>query len=106
MNDETKTPLGLGSTEELGGAAEARCCDYCDDGDGFCIFPNYGLAPHTHANGPVIGSTRVLPRELWEANFREDPDCPMQGTYMRCPNCGRGDSEAPNVVAKRAPGTG
>ena len=96
------TPGALGSNEGLGAGAEARCCTHCDDGDGHCVFPYYGAAPHTHSEGPVIGSTRVLPREQWEANFREDPDCPMQGVYMRCPECGRGEPEAPNVEAKRA----
>lgn len=23
-------------------------CKYCDDGDGICLFPHYGVAPHAH----------------------------------------------------------
>lgn len=75
--------------------AEPRCCDHCDDGDGCCVFPYYGTAPHTHdtPNG-WIGSTRLLPREQWGDNFREDSECPGQGVYMRCPKCGRGEQPA------------
>ena len=65
-----------------------HCCDYCDDGDGICVFPYYGLAPHTH---DVRGNTRILPKDQWGDNFREDPDAPGQGTYLRCPKCGRGE---------------
>lgn len=73
------------------------CCYHCDDGDGRCVFPYYGVAPHTHemprhARTPDwLGSTRLLPREQWGDNFREDPDCPGQGTYLRCEHCGRGE---------------
>lgn len=76
-----------------------ECCDYCDDGDGHCVFPFYGVAPHTHDttghNSPadplaLFGSTRTLPRDQWGNNFSEDPESPGQGTYMRCPKCGRG----------------
>lgn len=69
-------------------------CELCDDGDGFCVFPYYGLAPHTHAEGPVIGSTELLPADQWGDNFREDEDCPGQGVYMRCPQCGEGEQPA------------
>ena len=100
---EESTPAKVRLSEGLGAGAEARCCENCDDGDGFCIFPYYGVAPHTHDHWPVIGSTRVLPREQWEANFREDPDCPMQGTYLRCSKCGRGEPEAPNVALSGLP---
>lgn len=68
-----------------------QCCDHCDDGDGHSVFPYYGVAPHTHAEGPMIGSTRLLPREQWGDNFREDPDSPGYGVYMRCQHCGRGE---------------
>lgn len=71
------------------------CCDHCDDGDGFCVFPYYGTAPHTHdLSTGWMGSTRLLPREQWGGNFREDPECPGQGVYMRCPHCGRGEQPA------------
>ena len=69
-----------------------KCCEMCDDGDGHCVFPYYGVAPHTHdtRNG-WIGSTRLVPRDQWGPNFREDPDCEGSGVYMRCPHCGRGE---------------
>lgn len=73
------------------------CCEMCDDGDGFCVFPYYGVAPHTHQFNDTthptdwLGSTRVLPKDQWGKNFREDPECPGQGVYMRCPGCGNGE---------------
>lgn len=76
-------------------AALAKCCEHCDDGDGICVFPYYGVAPHTHDfAGNWIGSTRVLPKGEWGDNFREDPDCEGCGVYMRCPHCGRGEPHA------------
>lgn len=71
-------------------------CEFCDDGDGHCVYPIYGVAPHTHditLGEPLsfIGSTRLLPREQWPANFREDPDCAGLGTYLRCEKCGDGE---------------
>lgn len=63
-------------------------CEMCDDGDGRCVFPYYGVAPHTHAAGPMLGSTRLLPREDWPANFTEDAEEPGLGTYTHCPHCG------------------
>ena len=98
-------PGALGSNAGLGAGAEARCCQHCDDGDGNCVFPYYGVAPHIHADTgreshldplALIGSTRTLPRDQWGPNFREDPDSPGEGVYMRCPACGRGEPEAPN----------
>lgn len=76
------------------------CCDQCDDGDGHSVFPYYGVAPHTHdfndTTHPTdwLGSTRLLPREQWGDNFREDPESPGQGVYMRCKKCGRGEQPA------------
>lgn len=75
-----------------------NACDHCDDGDGHCVFPYYGVAPHTHtATHPAdwLGSTKLLPRDQWGDNFREDPECPGQGVYMRCPKCCRGEKAAP-----------
>ena len=73
------------------------CCEYCNDGDGHCAYPIYGLAPHYHERGnsavSIFGSTRFLPREQWPANFREDAEAPYSGTYTHCPVCGRGGDE-------------
>lgn len=79
-------------------------CEQCDNGDGGCVFPYYGVAPHTHdlSSGSFIGSTRILPREQWGDNFREDLDCPGCGVYMRCSNCG--DGELVGTTAETAGG--
>lgn len=74
---------------------QTKCCPMCDDGDGCCIYPYYGVAPHTHdTRHGWIGSTVLKPREDWGSNFREDPECPGQGVYMRCPVCGHGEQPA------------
>ena len=76
-------------------------CEYCDDGDGACVFPYYGTAPHRHEFNDTthptdwIGSTRLLPRDQWGDNFREDPECPGLGTYLRCEKCGDGEQPPP-----------
>lgn len=76
-------------------AEPTECCEHCDDGDGLCVFPMYGPAPHTHdTSSGWIGSTRTLPKEQWGNNFREDPDCKGHGVYMRCESCGRGEQQA------------
>ncbi|WP_295537894.1 hypothetical protein [uncultured Pseudacidovorax sp.] len=81
-------------------APPVKPCECCDDGEGYCVFPYYGVAPHTHAvsdpGNPLgwIGSTRLLPKEQWPENFREDPDCPGLGVYLRCPECGAGEAPA------------
>ena len=84
-------------------------CEHCDDGDGHCVFPYYGIAPHTHAlptpTHPTdwIGSTVTLPRDQWGDNFREDPDCPGCGTYLRCEKCGDGEPLPPNAKLNGGP---
>jgi hypothetical protein len=64
-----------------------RTCEICDDGEGGCMFPYYGVAPHTHKPGPIIGSTELLD-EPFPEHFVEDPECPGLGTYTNCPLCG------------------
>ena len=71
-------------------AAQTLCCAGCDDGDGNCVFPVYGLAPHTHTAGSALGNTVLLPLDKWGDNFTEDAKCPGMGTYLRCASCGRG----------------
>lgn len=106
-NNASDQPLGLGSSEGLGAGAEARCCPQCGDGDGVCVFPYYGVAPHTHETSDFnavthpsdwIGSTRLLPHDQWPANFRPDDDSDECGTYTHCLHCG-----APNVEVQRRP---
>ncbi len=58
-----------------------------------CLGCYYGVAPHRHdlSGGSIIGSTRLLPREEWPANFDEDPEDPGCGIYHcdRCCTCAR-----------------
>lgn len=79
-----------------------NCCPECDDGEGGCAFPYYGVAPHTCGymlGRPVIGNSVELPQEDWPRNFRIDgvPNpggYPGQGVYTHCLACGRGEMAA------------
>lgn len=54
---------------------------------GECIYPYYGLAPHTHTikNGKIIiDGTKILDKNNYPDNFREDPEAPGCGGY-HCP---------------------
>jgi hypothetical protein len=58
-------------------------CKTCLDG---VIFPQYGVAPHTHnlirTNGSFIGSTELIPKAKWPENYVDyDEGC---GVYY-CP---------------------
>lgn len=77
----------------------SRYCEYCDDGDGRCAFPYYGVAPHYHGIGRTfLGSTRFLPESEWPENFSPDEDSRVDGvinagTYEYCLICrGRNDA--------------
>ena len=66
-----------------------KCCNHCDDGDGECAYPYYGVAPHHHNdNGCVIGSTILKHESKWPKNFTEDPEAKGLGTYTHCLDCG------------------
>jgi hypothetical protein len=71
------------------------CCDDCNDGDGWCVFPYTGLAPHQHKVDSMIGSTEIAPESEWPENFCEDsdPDWSGTGTYTHCLSCGRPGNE-------------
>lgn len=69
-----------------------KTCEYCDDGNGECVFPYYGLGPHTHKDG-ILGSTEFT-GEIPE-NFSPDGD--GLGVYTHCLNCG-GDGTYEGVV--------
>lgn len=76
-------------------AEKKKCCQHCDDGDGDCFFPHYGVAPHAHYMDPdlpgdFVGTTKLFPKDQWPANFKEDPEAPGCGTYTFCPMCGQG----------------
>ena len=78
-----------------------ECCDLCDDGDGFCVFPIYGVAPHDcfYMLGTAPGTSREKPESEWPENFVLDPDSgpwtgyPRAGVYTHYPSCGAGLSE-------------
>jgi hypothetical protein len=74
-------------------------CELCDDGDGLCVFPYYGVAPHTcffKIEGAVPGQSVEAPESEWPANFVLDPEAgqftgyPRCGTYTHCLACGDG----------------
>jgi len=66
-----------------------KCCNHCDDGDGRCVYPYYGVAPHCHNdNGCMVGSTIEKPKNEWPKNFTEDPEVRGLGTYTYCLSCG------------------
>ena len=66
-----------------------RCCESCNDGEGECVFPFYGLAPHKHIGEKMIGSTVIDPETGWPPNFHEDCQEKGVGTYDHCLDCGR-----------------
>lgn len=77
------------------------CCNYCNDGDGYCAYPVYGRAPHTYPfplNQPdsrlSITKHEVVPvpKEEWPDNFVEDNDSGL-GTYTHCQHCGRPENQ-------------
>ena len=77
-------------------------CAQCTDPDGNCCFPVYGLGPHTHAPGPILGSTRMLTQGAGPG-FSPDPDEPGMGTWW-CPHCGEGNPATSGALAPREGG--
>ena len=71
-------------------------CEHCDDGIGECIYPYYGMAPHKHNGGSMIGSTIIIPPDQWPVNFKPDLDegedisKATTGVYTHCLECGGG----------------
>lgn len=99
--NETDPAEYMGKAAPKAGANNSKCCDRCNDGDGNCAYPYYGVAPHEcywrkpgGFNNP-LGISTVNPSETWPENFSEDPDQPGNGTYTHCLNCGRPSSELP-----------
>jgi hypothetical protein len=65
-------------------------CYMCTDEDGADCFPLYGLGPHEHRPGPMLGSTVILDDKQDEvAGFTPDPAEPGMGVWW-CPQCGSG----------------
>jgi len=69
------------------------CCEYCNDGDGNCAYPMYGVAPHKHAGEQMIGSTVIDDKDTWPENFQEDFEDHGCGTWTHCLHCGRPNDE-------------
>jgi hypothetical protein len=72
------------------------CCEHCNDGEGDCIYPWYGCAPHSHdldKTGSFIGSTVLDDKSAWPENFIEDMEAGGLGTYAYCLECGRPNNE-------------
>lgn len=73
------------------------CCDHCNDGDGNCVFPYYGVAPHVcfhKLEGGFknpIGSSELLPKSEWPSNFKEDEEAAGLGVYTHCLECSMPD---------------
>lgn len=65
------------------------CCEHCNDGEGNCAYPIYGLSPHKHIGEQMIGSTVIDDKETWPDNFQEGPEAPGCGTWTHCLSCGR-----------------
>ena len=60
-------------------------CSACSDGDGGCIYPHYGRAPHGQKDPELyeaLHGTKLPP------NFTPDPDGDSCGTYDYCLSCG------------------
>lgn len=66
-------------------------CEHCTDEDGVGCFPVYGIGPHVHAAGPIIGSTVLI--EQVADGFTPEPNDPGMGVWW-CPYCGDGRPNA------------
>lgn len=76
-----------------------NCCEQCDDGDGNCVYPYYGAAPHKCfwkiGDGKTLITSQELPQSEWPENFKPETEpnpggYPGTGIYTHCLNCGRG----------------
>lgn len=82
-------------------------CEYCDDGDGGCVYPYYGEAPHEHVvtvmkyrgEAKEVVGMEYLPQSEWPENFKPDKDAidddgtVRKGIYTHCLHCGGGGDE-------------
>ncbi|MNZ92317.1 hypothetical protein D3C78_1113380 [compost metagenome] len=58
--------------------APSKCCAHCNDGDGECVFPYFGLAPHSHLLDQ--------PKPEYPINYCDTDG--GQGVYTHCLVCG------------------
>lgn len=76
------------------GAFTNKVCDMCDDGDGYCVFPYQGLAPHKHEEaetGKFLGKTTFYNDYEIPDNFEYVSD--GVGVYTHCLHCGAPKNE-------------
>lgn len=65
----------------------SNCCEKCHDGNGDCVFPYYGLAPHKQEGKQLLGRTRITLEDT-PPNFHPDKDDAGAGVYTHCLVCG------------------
>lgn len=63
----------------------SKCCIHCDDGDGECVYPYFGLAPHSHSPDQ--------PKPECPSNYRDTDG--GQGVYTHCLVCGADNNTLP-----------
>lgn len=91
-------------------------CPACDDGEGGCIYPYYGCAPHTcfYKLGRPPGGSEEAPESEWPENFVLDPEAgprtrtgyPRAGTWTHCLECGAPLAGKARVNPPPTPSTG
>lgn len=64
-------------------------CELCADEDGESCYPIFGVGPHSHRPGPIIGSTVLDEDQSERPGFTPSLDEPGMGTWW-CPHCGEG----------------
>lgn len=101
FNDPTSRGIAIHSGFiGLKGIFMSKFCEMCSDGSGHCVYPYYGVAPHTcyYKLGTSIGTSQEAPESEWPENFVYDysegpanpggsPGC---GIYTHCLHCGAG----------------
>lgn len=65
--------------------APSKCCAHCNDGDGECVFPYFGLAPHSHSIDQ--------PKPEYPSNYSDTDG--GQGVYTHCLVCGADKNTLP-----------
>lgn len=65
--------------------APSTCCIHCNDGDGECVFPYFGLAPHSHSPDQ--------PKPEYPSNYCDTDG--GQGVYTHCLVCGADKNTLP-----------
>lgn len=85
---------GLCANPFCEGVPLKSCCKHCDDGEGNCMYPQYGMAPHKHMCDGINNGIVIDDKKTWPPNFEVDSVTPpnsgwLAGTYTHCLECGR-----------------